>query len=86
LPRASRRRVSQAGHHEPRHAPGYRRRCQSSQQTTDDYGTRIWSDVSWERERWVLVSILFDEDVAAAERDMGALYEALYTAVDDYLE
>ena len=34
---------------------------QSPEQTTDDYGTRLWADLALKRQRWVLVSILFDE-------------------------
>jgi len=34
---------------------------QSANATTDDYATRIWADLAPQRERWVLVSILFDE-------------------------
>lgn len=34
---------------------------QSAGQTTDDYATRIWADLTLQRDRWVLVSILFDD-------------------------
>ncbi|HSH02991.1 MAG TPA: exosortase O [Anaerolineae bacterium] len=42
---------------------------QSSTQITDDYATRIWADVDWQRDEWVLVTVAFDGDVdwAAAE-------------------
>jgi exosortase O len=33
---------------------------QSADSVTDDYAARIWSDLSPQRERWVLVTVLFD--------------------------
>ncbi|MGB8648711.1 MAG: exosortase O, partial [Anaerolineae bacterium] len=33
---------------------------QSATRTTDDYGTRLWADLSPVRSRWVLVTLLFD--------------------------
>lgn len=58
---------------------------QSPQQTTDDYGTRIWSDVSLERERWVLVSILFDGRVNPNDPEIETLYLAMQETVEVYL-
>jgi len=54
---------------------------QSADQTTDDYGTRMWADLAPERERWVLVTVLFDgvQDPEAAE--VRALYMAVQEAV-----
>ena len=54
---------------------------QSTRQTTDDYGTRVWADLAAERERWVLVTILFEgvQDPGAAE--VRAFYEAVHEAV-----
>jgi exosortase O len=54
---------------------------QSANQTTDDYATRIWADLTPERQRWVLVSILFDENVDPQRPDVQALYLALHGAV-----
>ena len=51
---------------------------QSAERTTDDYGTRIWSDLSPQRERWVLMSILFDGVVDPNSEDVASLYEALH--------
>jgi exosortase O len=50
---------------------------QSSTRITDDYATRIWADTSPNRERWVLVTILFDrlQDLQPAE------FQAFYSAV-----
>ncbi|MCA9969953.1 MAG: exosortase O, partial [Anaerolineales bacterium] len=58
---------------------------QSAAQTTDDYGTRLWADLAAERQRWVLVSILFDDDVAPDHADARAVYLALQTAVAESL-
>lgn len=58
---------------------------QSAGKITDDYGTRIWSDVAWERDRWVLVSILFDDPIDPNGAEVQALYAGLQTAVDGYL-
>jgi exosortase O len=54
---------------------------QSAGRTTDDYGTRIWSDLSPQRERWVLVSILFDGVVDPNSEEVATLYEALHDTV-----
>jgi exosortase O len=54
---------------------------QSATQTTDDYATRIWADLSLERQRWVLVSILFDENVDPQRPDVQSFYLALHRAV-----
>ena len=54
---------------------------QSTAATTDDYGARIWSDLSTQRTRWVLVSILFDSVVDPSAVDVAALYRGLQQAV-----
>ena len=54
---------------------------QSANQTTDDFGTRIWADLAPERERWVLVSILFDDEVDPNDGSVLAFYQALHQAV-----
>ncbi len=59
---------------------------QSAKQTTDDYGTRIWADLAPQRDRWVLVSILFDGLQDPQEADLQALYLALHDSVQRYLE
>lgn len=55
---------------------------QSSRVVTDDYATRIWADLKPNRERWVLVSILFDNPYDLRSADMQAFYTALQLAVD----
>lgn len=54
---------------------------QSPSRTTDDYATRIWADLSPQRQRWVLVSILFDDVHSATQPDVQSLYTALHAAV-----
>ena len=54
---------------------------QSADRTTDDYATRIWADLAPHRERWVLVSILFDQKHDPHEADLEAFYVALHQAV-----
>lgn len=59
---------------------------QSADRTTDDYGTRIWADLAPERERWVLVTILFDSVHDPHAADIQAFYIALHDAVAQTLE
>ena len=59
---------------------------QSVNRTTDDYGTRIWADLPPERDRWVLVTILFDAVHDPYATDIRALYRALHDAVAHHLE
>lgn len=54
---------------------------QSARRTTDDYATRIWADTALERDRWVLVSILFDDVYDPRDADVEAFYIALHDAV-----
>jgi exosortase O len=54
---------------------------QSARRTTDDYATRIWADVTLERDQWVLVSILFDDVHDPRDADVEAFYIALHDAV-----
>lgn len=54
---------------------------QSATQTTDDYAARIWADLSPERQRWVLVTILFDENIDPQRSEVQSLYLALHEAV-----
>lgn len=58
---------------------------QSAQQTTDDFGTRMWADLEPEREPWVLVSILFDGVVDPADPVVEGFYLALHEAVSHNL-
>ena len=58
---------------------------QSANQITDDYAARIWADLSPERERWVLVSVLFDEMVDPNDAEVEAFYSALQETVSTNL-
>lgn len=58
---------------------------QSADHTTDDYATRIWADLAPERQRWVLVSILFDEVQDPNTAELQAFYTALHNAIGDNL-
>jgi exosortase O len=59
---------------------------QSAELSTDDYGTRIWADLAAQRDRWVLVSILFDGPQDPQEAGTQAFYLALHDSVQRYLE
>ncbi len=54
---------------------------QSATRSTDDYGTRFWSDMSLTPERWVLVTILFDTQQNSHTPEMQAFYTALHESV-----
>ncbi len=58
---------------------------QSASRTTDDYGTRIWADTTAPAERWVLVSILFDQPRASNDTRVSELYRALHESVAQQL-
>jgi exosortase O len=58
---------------------------QSAHQTTDDYATRIWADLAPERQPWVLVTILFDNDRDPRAGDAQALYQTLRDVVHEHL-
>lgn len=59
---------------------------QSADQITEDYGTRMWSDVTFQRQRWVLVSLLFDDIVAPDSPELTPFYAAMAAAVAKGLE
>ncbi len=54
---------------------------QSSERTTDDYASRIWADLSPQQERWVLVSILFDELPDPNSTEVQTFYTTLHNSV-----
>ena len=72
-------RLISLSHDEGRHRWSATYWFQSADCTTDDYAARIWADLSPERDRWVLVTILFDgvHDPHAAE------IQELHTALRD---
>lgn len=59
---------------------------QSADRVTDDYGTRMWSDVASPYTRWVLVSILFDRARDPNDGDMQSFYLALRDGVAQSLK
>jgi exosortase O len=59
---------------------------QSADRITDDYGARFWASVSLEQERWVLVSILFDEPQAENDPALTKFYQLLRATVGEHLE
>jgi exosortase O len=59
---------------------------QSAHRATDDYATRIWVDVAPERDRWVLVTILFDDVYDPNDVGVEAFYVALHDAVAHNLD
>jgi len=59
---------------------------QSADRVTDDYAVRIWSDLTPERQRWVQVTILFDDMSNPISDDSLVLYEILRQSVKRSLE
>jgi exosortase O len=59
---------------------------QSPQQTTDDYATRIWADLAPQKQRWVLVTVLFDQAIDPQASEALALYQALRLTVHNSLK
>jgi exosortase O len=58
---------------------------QTSDQTTDDYATRIWADLRPRQQCWILVTILFDETVDPRLTEAEALYTTLHSVVQNSL-
>jgi exosortase O len=59
---------------------------QTVDRTTDDYATRIWADLALERERWILVSVLFDDVQDPRATELQPFYVALHETVAHTLE
>lgn len=58
---------------------------QSATRITDDYTARLWAALAPRPERWLMVSILFDEAIDPRGVDAETLYLALQAAVHSYL-
>ncbi len=56
---------------------------QSATQTTDDYGTRMWSDLAPQREEWVLVTVLFDRSVDPQDQAALTFFSSLREVVHE---
>lgn len=59
---------------------------QNGEQATDDFATRIWADLSPQRQRWVLVTVLFDKAIDPGNADAQVLYTTLRGALQRSLE
>jgi len=59
---------------------------QSQDRVTDDYGSRMWADLTPDRQSWVLITVLFDGPYDPSDADLLALYPALRQAVARSLE
>jgi len=59
---------------------------QSVDCVTDDYATRIWADLAPERDRWTLITIVFDSMYDPHAADIQTLCIALRDAMADSLE
>lgn len=59
---------------------------QSPSRATDDYGARIWADVTERHTRWVLVSMVFDRQLDPSAPDVTALYAALNKMVGEEIK
>jgi exosortase O len=59
---------------------------QNGEQATDDFATRMWADLSPQRQRWVLVTVLFDTAVDPNGADVQALYTTLRGSLQRSLE
>jgi exosortase O len=54
---------------------------QSTSLTTADFGQRIWADLSPQRERWILVTVLFDRRYDPQLPELASFLTALHTTV-----
>ncbi|MDX2244519.1 MAG: exosortase O [Leptolyngbyaceae cyanobacterium bins.302] len=59
---------------------------QSSQQTTGDFLTRLWGEVTRRERNWVMVSVLFDQPHTAQEPDIQTLLNTLHHSIDRQLQ
>jgi exosortase O len=59
---------------------------QSAGQTSDDYATRLWADVTLRPETWILVSLLFEEPQDPHNPQVQTLYEQLHQLVGTQLK
>ena len=59
---------------------------QSADRATDDYASRIWSDLAPERQRWVQITILFEKTGNPISDNSLELYNALRLSVGRSLQ
>jgi exosortase O len=59
---------------------------QSLDRTTDDYGARMWADLSPQRRQWVMVTVLFDQNLDQRTAQVQSVFLALHAGVQRSLE
>jgi hypothetical protein len=59
---------------------------QSADRVTDDYAVRIWSDLTPERQRWVQITVLFDDTGNPISDDSLELYNMLRQSIQRSLQ
>jgi exosortase O len=58
---------------------------QSPKQTTGDFLTRMWGEVSRQDSTWIMTSILFDQAQASNQADVQQLLGEVYASIDRHL-
>jgi hypothetical protein len=59
---------------------------QTGQRATDDFATRIWSDLGSERQPWVLVTLLLDDVYPPDSPEVRQIAQMVRAAVANSLE
>ena len=59
---------------------------QSMGETTDDFGKRIWADLGSPQERWVLVTVLFNQARDPQTEELSGFFAALHDSVASSLD
>jgi exosortase O len=55
---------------------------QSSEETTDNFISRIWEDITHSDKTWVLVSVLFDDSLNPDDGDLQQFAGTIYQTID----
>lgn len=55
---------------------------QSSQETTDNFISRIWEDITHSNKTWVLVSVLFDNSPNSTDNEVQHLITTMYQTIN----
>jgi exosortase O len=58
---------------------------QSPKQTTDDFLSRLWSDVTRRQKNWVLISVLFDRSLSPDSTEISNFTTTIHDAIDQSL-
>jgi len=58
---------------------------QSPKQTTDDFLSRLWSDVTRRQKNWVLISVLFDRSLSPDSTEIRNFTTTIHNAIDQSL-